>query len=297
MRLAGRRAAAAGAAGSTARSARARASGAASGDAARRRIAEYVTRSAAAKASLRGPAHRRPMRRIVIGMGKVVKLDTSGADRQGGGRADAPRPAPPAALEVGAGARRRRLHRRRLRDRRAARARPAVGQPDGQRVRRLRRDERRVVRRRRGGQRRHARGDDAGHRPAGPDPVSRRPRQLAAEAQLPRVPDQGRRCSRCGWPSCCASSSATWARSRRSTSSLGLAEALPSGLYSGEGIERYVRTDPVRSRPHRRLPAARPRALPRRHRPRHLRADRARQPRAGTTSRSRGRSAPRARCR
>ena len=43
---------------------------------------------------------------------------------------------------------------------------------------------------------------------------------------------------------------ATSARCRPSTSSLGLAEALPSGLYSGEGIERYVRTilsDPDRT--------------------------------------------------
>ena len=43
---------------------------------------------------------------------------------------------------------------------------------------------------------------------------------------------------------------ATSARCRRSTSSLGLAEALPTGLYSGEGIERYVRrilSDPDRT--------------------------------------------------
>ena len=74
----------------------------------------------------------------------------------------------------------------RLRDGRAARARSALGQPDGQRVRRLRRHQRRRVRRRRGGQRGHARGDDAGDRPAGADAVSRRPRQLAAASPTTR---------------------------------------------------------------------------------------------------------------
>ena len=42
----------------------------------------------------------------------------------------------------------------------------------------------------------------------------------------------------------------TSARSQPSTSSLGLAEALPAGLYSGEGVERYVRrilSDPDRT--------------------------------------------------
>ena len=52
---------------------------------------------------------------------------------------------------------------------------------------------------------------------------------------------------------------------------LALAEALPTGLYSGEGIERYVNADPLRSRPHQRLPGARRRALSRGHRPGHLR--------------------------
>ena len=57
---------------------------------------------------------------------------------------------------------------------------------------------------------------------------------------------------------------------------IALAEALPSGLYSGSGLEEYMRTvlaDPDRDR---RLPAARARALPGRDRPRHLRAARAR---------------------
>ncbi len=57
---------------------------------------------------------------------------------------------------------------------------------------------------------------------------------------------------------------------------VGLAEALPSGLYSGEGIERYVRTilsDPDRTDDFRLLQQ---RAVPRRDRPRHVRADRVR---------------------
>src|SRR5204862_324920 len=54
------------------------------------------------------------------------------------------------------------LHRRRLRDRRPASPRPAGGQPDHQRVRRVRGDQRGGVRRQHGGQRDHARGDDEG---------------------------------------------------------------------------------------------------------------------------------------
>ena len=50
-----------------------------------------------------------------------------------------------APVQDGAGARRGKVHRRGLRDRRAARARPAVGQPVGQPVRRLCRDERRAL--------------------------------------------------------------------------------------------------------------------------------------------------------
>ena len=68
--------------------------------------------------------------------------------------------------------------------------------------------------------------------------------------QLPGVPHQGRAAARAGGAACCARWSATSGRSRRSTSWSALAEALPSGLYSGEGIERYVRTilsDPDRT--------------------------------------------------
>ena len=57
---------------------------------------------------------------------------------------------------------------------------------------------------------------------------------------------------------------------------LGLAEGLPSGAYTGAGIERYLHSVLARARSHRRLRRAAPRALPDRHRPRHLRADRVR---------------------
>ena len=65
-------------------------------------------------------------------------------------------------------------------------------------------------------------------------------------------------------------------RSRTVDLAIALAEALPSGLYTGSGIEGYVRTVLADPGPHRRLPAARDRAVPGRDRPRHLRAHRAR---------------------
>src|SRR4051812_8812517 len=81
--------------------------------------------------------------------------------------------APPPALQDCSRPRGRWLHGRRLRDRRPARARPPLGQPDRQPVRRLRRDLGRLVRGLAGRQRGHARGDDAGRQPAGADPVPR----------------------------------------------------------------------------------------------------------------------------
>ena len=71
-----------------------------------------------------------------------AKLWTSTSRPQTG-----PRPQTP--IEDRARARRRRIHRRRLRDRRPARARSARGQQHGQRLRRLRRHQRRLLRRRR----------------------------------------------------------------------------------------------------------------------------------------------------
>ena len=137
---------------------------------------------------------------------------------------------------------RRRLHRRRLPDRGAAGARPALLQPLGQPVRHLRRDERRLADRLAGGQRRHARADDAhGQRPGA---------ALAAAAAAARC--------------CCASTRASsrWkalklplhaisvarnvggaasARCRAVDLVLALGDALPSGIYTGEGVEDYLR--------------------------------------------------------
>ena len=76
-----------------------------------------------------------------------------------------------------------------------------------------------------------------------------------------------------------------------------VADALPTGLYSGAGVEELRALGSRRSRPHRRLPPARLRALPRGHRPRHLRADRARRRRLGRRADLRPPCAPRRRCR
>ena len=53
---------------------------------------------------------------------------------------------------------------------------------------------------------------------------------------------------------------------------MGLADVLPSGLYTGAGIEKYLAEGAERTGPDRRLPRARLRALPDGDRPRHLRA-------------------------
>ncbi len=50
---------------------------------------------------------------------------------------------------------------------------------------------------------------------------------------------------------------------------VGLAEALPTGLYSGSGLAEYVAEVLDRRRPRQRLPPARPGAVPDRDRPRH----------------------------
>ena len=71
----------------------------------------------------------------------------------------------------------------------------------------------------------------------------------------------------------------------------------PRALYTGAGIERYLRsvlTEPGRSDDFSRAAA---RAVPDRHRPRHLRADRVRRGRAATTCRSPRPCARRGRCR
>ncbi|CAA9484609.1 MAG: FIG00501464: hypothetical protein, partial [uncultured Solirubrobacterales bacterium] len=172
-------------------------------------------------------------------------------------------------------ARRRWLHGRGLRDRCPARPRPARGQPHDQPVRRLRRHERGLDGRQPRRQRGDARGDDAGGQPAGADPVrGDRPRHSAA-AQLRRLPAQGR------------AAALPPARSRaRAAAQPGL--GLLDGPGRGSGREPPRRRlqrlraralharDPLRARPHRRLSPPAQRAAPRRHRPRHLRADRPR---------------------
>ena len=178
-------------------------------------------------------------------MGKVVKLDAAAAERPGP-RTRLRRGAGADAVEDGAGARRRRLHRRGLRDRRAARARSALGQPHRQRVRRLRRHQRGLVRRRGGRERRHARGDDAGDRPAGPDAVPGRAPELAAEAQLPRVRRARARCCRCGVAQVVRSLLRDIGQVSAVDIGVGLAEALPSGLYYGRGHRAVRAHDPVR---------------------------------------------------
>ena len=192
------------------------------------------------------------------------------------------RPRPAQAVAHRARARRRRLHRRRLRDRRPARARPAVGQPTVERLRRLRRHERGLVRRRDGRQRHHARGDDAGRQPAGAHAVPRRrrwacccastSREFAAKGRRPAVPARahGQRTSPASSPHVSAMDVA-----------LGLAELAALGHLHGLGRRALRARRPVRPRPHRRLPRTGARAVPRRDRPRHLRADRVRRQRLG----------------
>ena len=176
-------------------------------------------------------------------MGKVVSLETSARARRAAtssqGRRAAARQRKPSktALVLGGGG----FTGGRLRDRRAARARPAVGQPLGDRLRRLRRHERRLVRRRDDRERRLARGDDARARPAGADAVPGDRARHAAVAQPARAGEQGGRRSRGGWRSSAGRSRATSARSRRSTSCSGSPRACRPGMYSGEGIEDYVR--------------------------------------------------------
>ena len=120
----------------------------------------------------------------------------------------------------------------------------------------------------------------------------------AAAPERARVRRARRRCCRC------ALRGPARARARAARAGLGAwtscwrwPRALPSGLYSGSGIEDYMRTvlaDPDRTDDFRQLEQ---RAVPRRDRPRHVRADRVRRRRAGTTCRSPPPCAPRPRCR
>ena len=136
--------------------------------------------------------------------------------------------------------------------------------------------ERRRVRRRRGGQRGHARGDDAGDRPAGADPVPGRAGQLAAAA--PTTASSSRKGAAGPVPGGAAGPLAgAGPRSGvggRHRGRPGRGAAV--GAVLGEGHRAIRAHDPVRPGPHRRLPAAAERAVPGRHRSRHVRADRVR---------------------
>ena len=78
---------------------------------------------------------------------------------------------------------------------------------------------------------------------------------------------------------------------------LGFAEGLPSGAYTGAGIETYLHEVLERARAHGRLQRAGLRAVSDGHRPRQLRARRVRRRTAVRTCRSRPPCARRARCR
>ena len=77
------------------------------------------------------------------------------------------------------------------------------------------------------------------------------------QAQLRRVPDQGRRCSRCGWPAAAHAGAGPAARCRRSTWRSAWPRRSPRAVL-GRGHRALRPADPVRPRPHRRLPPARP---------------------------------------
>ena len=209
-------------------------------------------------------------------MGKVVELETPRKDS----RAARSRKGRQRAIEDRARPRRRGLHRRRLRDRRPAGARPAGGQPHHQRVRRLRGNQRGGVRGQHGGERDHPRGDDAGAEPraavAAPRHLARHP----AEAQLPRLRAQvahlpaagGGGGEGAGQPSERAVGRRRGHRPGQRLADRHLHRARARGLR---------RRGALGPRSKQRLPAARPRAVPDRDRPRHDRARGARRGRLG----------------
>ena len=178
------------------------------------------------------------------------------------------------------GSRRRWVHRRRLRDGSAARLRPAGGQPHRQRLRHLRRHQRRRLRGEHGRQRRHARGDVP--RPRQGAALADRER-VAADPAAPQLPGLRQP----------AGAAAPAGRGHR-------AQARQEHRRDLDGRRRHgPRRGPadrdlpqprdravhpqraLRPRPHQRLPRARRRAADHGHRPRHVRADRARRGRVG----------------
>ncbi len=199
-------------------------------------------------------------------MGKVVDIESSARRKRRRGRKKP--------VEDGAGPGRRRLHRRRLRDRRPARPRPARRQQHRQQLRHLRRHQRRLLRRRDARQRHHARRDDAGDQRAGPLRArGPRPRQ-GAEAQLPGLPPESRDAAaahrRAGAPP--GADGGVLGDRHRRRARRGAADR----PLLGRRDRRLRRGGALHRRPGQRLPPARQRALPDRHRPRHLRADRLR---------------------
>ena len=119
----------------------------------------------------------------------------------------------------------------------------------------------------------------------------------AAAPELPRVRRQGRSGCRCTCSASRAASVAACGSFSTVDLAIALADALPSGLYSGSGLEEYVRSVLDRPGPHRRLPPARAASSTSR-RPTSTRASAScSAPRAGTTCRSRSPCAPRPRCR
>ena len=89
-----------------------------------------------------------------------------------------------------------------------------------------------------------------------PHAVPRHQPGHAAAPELPRVHRQGRPAAAAPAGRRCARSAAACGRSRTVDLAIALADALPSGLYSGSGVEEYVRTVLVGPGPHRRLPAS-----------------------------------------
>ena len=155
-----------------------------------------------------------------------------------------------------------------------------------------------VLRRRARRQRGHPRGDDAGPEPRPASPLRDIDLGDAAAAQLPRLIAARRSASRSGWP----------ALARELVGHLGEISAVDvadrarraacrTASTAGDGIAELRRGGARRPRPHQRLPPARARALPDRHRPRHDRAHRPRRGRVGRRADLARRSPPRARCR
>ena len=155
-----------------------------------------------------------------------------------------------------------------------------AGEPHGQRVRRLRRHERRLLRGGPRGQRDHARGDDARRQPAGSDALPRHRRRHGPAAQPARL-RQDRGAAALAHGQARPPPRAAVAPGQRD-GHRARARRRPAVRPLLGHRDRDVRAQrPLGPRSLRRLPRAGPRALPRGHGPRHLRADRLRRRRLG----------------